>query len=128
LATSLIDAGDVAEIFQVRRDGLATAFALADPGPFSCTLSRRSGGDIDEGDATDVILTWDRVRGAGQGSAREDIMATVPMTGQLRAYEGWDVKRNDRFALPDGRVGIIDSVPPPKNGAQKARFSVDLGR
>lgn len=127
MATSLIEPADIAAIQAVRRDAIATAFALADP-PVSITLSRRAGGDIDDGDAVDVILTWDRVRGVGTGAGGDDILETVPMSGKLKAYEGWDVKRNDRFALSDGRVGVINAVPPPKNGAQTARFHIDLGR
>lgn len=124
---SLIDPGDIGAINQLRRDAQATALALADP-PISIVLVRR---DPETGVATplaakEVVLRWDdrsaisEVGGEGGGSA--------PVTGQMKAFEPWNVQRNDRFALADGTTGTIEFVQPARGGVVRATFVADIGR
>lgn len=124
---SLIDAGGAAELKQLRRDITATGFALGDP-LFSVSIVRTDPTTAEEttADAVDVILSWDR-RSGDQRAYSGDAGGSAPVTGRLKKFSPWDVKRGDRFALPDGTSGEVTRVPPERGGAIRAYFTVDVG-
>src|SRR5262245_43804740 len=109
--TSLLDPGSLADIRQLRRDGMATALASADPAiSLVFTRPNATGEPFEESDPVDVVMTFDKV-----SSVREvgtDSGGEAPITGRMKAFEPWDVLKGDTFTLDDGRSGEITVVYP----------------
>lgn len=123
--TSLLGAGDVAQLRQLKRDALATRLSLKDPSVV-ITLHRIDpetgiGADLAP---TTVALSWD----APAAERSSDSGGTAPVSGTMSAFDPWNVARGDTFALPGGETGSIGFVQPVDAGIVRATFTVDIGR
>jgi hypothetical protein len=119
--TSFLDAATVAEIAQVRHDGLATSIAL---GGVSLVLYRFNAGtgQYDARPAQTVVVRW----AARQPEAGATPAATTTLVaGELRGF-ALDVQIGDSFVLGGARGTIVAPVTT-EHGITKAAFAVDQG-
>jgi len=121
-AASLLTPRDVADIHQLQLDGLATALAL---GAIELVLYRR---DEDTGEevALPAVSVARRFANRQARAFGSEAAAAVYVDGDFRAYAPWDVRKGDRFVLPDGAGEIVATITT-KDQITAAQFRLDQG-
>lgn len=120
-AQSFLTDGDVADIAQLRLDGLATSLAL---GGFVLTLYRTDADGLPQPASTvTVARRWANRQPRPTGS---EAAASTGVDGELRAYAPWDVQVADTFVLPEGNARVAPLVRE-EGGIVTAPFTLDQG-
>jgi hypothetical protein len=71
-----------------------------------------------------VVVRFSAIQTA---QAEDESASYAQTTGTLRRFAPWDVKVGDRFSLPDGHRGVVETVAPVRFGIQSAVFVVEEG-
>ena len=120
-ARPFLSPGDVADIAQLRLDGLATALAL---GGVVLTIYRTDAAGVPQPAFTMMVaLRWANRQPRPVGS---EAAASTGVDGDLRAYAPWDVAVGDTFSLPEGDARVVPLVRN-EGGIVVAPFTLDQG-
>lgn len=110
-ASSLLGAGDLAQIRQLRRDGLATSFALQNP-PVFITIRRwdeEAGTMVDVPGEYRVAIQYATTEPGNSGG--QSTQSTM-REGTLRGFAPLPLKLGDRFPLPGGSMAVVSAPEP----------------